>query len=580
MLNKKDSGTAVEAAGDAQKILEKCLDESKSFVFEAGAGSGKTYSLIEALKYLVDKKGLEFMSKGQHIACITYTERAVAEIEGRIDKNKCVHVSTIHAFSWNLIKPFQTDLISLIKSLNDKWTARSEGEEFTKVDYSQGYPYIKNGVAYLHHDDVIALTAIVLSKSKFRSVLASRFPVVLVDEYQDTNTDLVEAFKDYILSTNSKIILGFFGDHWQKIYAGCGLIEHENLVLIEKNSNFRSNQNVVDVLNAMRPSLQQSVSDDSRSGVTLLLHSNDWKGERRKGPHWAGDLPPEESDRYVNKIMAFLEREHGWDFNDIEETKILMLTQSVLAAKQGYPTIPTVFSRNEKFSKKEDPHISFLVDDLEVVIKLYHLKEYGKMMSLLKKRVDFTNPVKEKAEWAKFILELDELRSLGTVGEVIDFLIDSKKIGVPQSVLAKEMLLQHLSQGEETEERKKIEYLSLLRAVPYVEIIALTKYLNGYTPFSTNHGVKGEQYRDVLVVAGRGWNKFNFDKMIKWTAIPPPPDKVKGYEEGRNLFYVSCSRSKDNLVVFFSQLLSDESIDILKSWFGDSNVVSIDSIKS
>ena len=46
----------------------------------------------------------------------------------------------------------------------------------------------------------------------------------------------------------------FFGDAWQTIYdkSSCGLIESKNIVVIGKESNFRSQQVIVDVLNRIR----------------------------------------------------------------------------------------------------------------------------------------------------------------------------------------------------------------------------------------------------------------------------------------------------------------------------------------
>ena len=35
----------------------KHIEENKSFVLEAGAGSGKTYTLIQTLNYLIQNEG-------------------------------------------------------------------------------------------------------------------------------------------------------------------------------------------------------------------------------------------------------------------------------------------------------------------------------------------------------------------------------------------------------------------------------------------------------------------------------------------------------------------------------------------
>ena len=56
------------------------ISANSSFVLEAGAGSGKTSSLIETLRYVVAKHGQDLLSRGQRVACITYTNVAKEEM--------------------------------------------------------------------------------------------------------------------------------------------------------------------------------------------------------------------------------------------------------------------------------------------------------------------------------------------------------------------------------------------------------------------------------------------------------------------------------------------------------------------
>ncbi len=64
---------AEEAAQRALYSVFGCISERKSFRLEAGAGAGKTYSLIKALKFIIGKQGVELQRKSQKVACITYT---------------------------------------------------------------------------------------------------------------------------------------------------------------------------------------------------------------------------------------------------------------------------------------------------------------------------------------------------------------------------------------------------------------------------------------------------------------------------------------------------------------------------
>jgi len=85
------------------KVLET-LKAGKSFRLEAGAGAGKTYTLIKALKFLIDADGQRFLKANKRIACITYTNVAKDEIRSRTDNHPVIYAETIHAFCWELIK--------------------------------------------------------------------------------------------------------------------------------------------------------------------------------------------------------------------------------------------------------------------------------------------------------------------------------------------------------------------------------------------------------------------------------------------------------------------------------------------
>jgi DNA helicase II / ATP-dependent DNA helicase PcrA len=112
-----------------------------------------------------------------------------------------------------------------------------------------------------------------------------------------------------------------------------------------------------------------------------------------------------------------------------------------------------------------------------------------------------------------------------------------------------------------------------LRAVPYQQVIALSRFVDDHTPFSTKHGVKGAEFENVLVVAGRGWNHYNFNQLLEWLQSPAsvPADRT-GFERNRNLFYVALSRPKKRLAVLFTQRLSAVALAKLSALFGEGNV--------
>ena len=105
---------------------------------------------------------------------------------------------------------------------------------------------------YLYHNDVLHLFCKLLDNSKFRRIFAGKYPLILIDEYQDSNKKIVDKFIEYFISKNKGPQFGFFGDAWQTIYQSndaCGKIEHRNIKEIKKNTNFRCAPNIVYFLN-------------------------------------------------------------------------------------------------------------------------------------------------------------------------------------------------------------------------------------------------------------------------------------------------------------------------------------------
>lgn len=99
-----------------QQIIDQigqCIDDGFSWIFNAGAGSGKTYALVQSLKMLLDKKGPRFYIHGQKVLCITYTNAAADEIKERLGNTPLVLVSTIHERMWEIIGPYKDQLIKL-----------------------------------------------------------------------------------------------------------------------------------------------------------------------------------------------------------------------------------------------------------------------------------------------------------------------------------------------------------------------------------------------------------------------------------------------------------------------------------
>lgn len=556
----------------------RCLDEGRSFRLEAGAGAGKTYSLIKALQRLIEQRGAELLRSGQRIACITFTNAAKQEIEARTDRHPAVRSETIHGFCWSMLKDFQPLLRGALPVMEKRSAEFSAvgGIGTRRVEYDLGFFRIKDDVVTLQHDDVPALMVRLLENPKFRRVVTARCPVLFIDEYQDTDVAFMDAIKKGFLDRGEGPLIGFFGDHWQKIYGtGCGKLEHAAVEVIDKGANFRSASPVVSVLNAMRPALPQVVCDPTTPGEARVFHTNNWQGQRRTGPHWDGDTSPEAAHAYLGHMRALLALQ-GWNFA-ADKAKILMLTHNGLAGEQGYPNIPPIYTHNDGWLKKGDAHIKFLADNVEPACAAFLAGKYGQMFESFGAGRPLLRSHAEKVAWFETMTGLVHQRESGTIGDLIDYMLSREHLPIPDAVRDGERALAVGGSTPVEGEASAITRLRRLRGVAYSEMLALDRFLDGHTPFDTKHGVKGLEFENVLVVVGRGWNQYNFEQMLSWAGPgrSPPAAKAETFERNRNLFYVACSRPRKRLAVLFTQQLGADALATLGAWFGFDKVTAL-----
>src|SRR3546814_13772708 len=85
-----------------------------------------------------------------------------------------------------------------------------------------------NGV--LGHSDILKIgPTFIREQALMRRIVSRRYPVIFVDESQDTDPDFVAALRIVANETQNGFCVGFFGDPVQKIYMqGAGSIPIEN----------------------------------------------------------------------------------------------------------------------------------------------------------------------------------------------------------------------------------------------------------------------------------------------------------------------------------------------------------------
>ena len=543
----------------------KAVQKKCNFRVEAGAGSGKTYSLKKVIDWLRDNQSSNALDN-KKVACITYTNAAVDVIAERLGKDSFIVPSTIHTFAWNSIKQYQQSLLSSIEGLVN-FNSPIGLSEIKEVTYTLGHRYVKDNILYLGHDDVLTLFCLLLDNEKFRRLFSGRYSLILIDEYQDTYRPIIDKFLNYFIETNSGPRFGFFGDSWQTIYQSnnaCGYIKNtEQIEEIKKPANFRSAPKIVRFLNNIRPDLPQDSAIDGFEGEVSVVSCNDYEGERRKEVYFKDDLPIEEISDLLYGIESLLKRKAS----EGETVKILMITHKVLARQQGYNNLLDILG--DSFRNQEDSFLLFFMNIVEPIYGALKNQDAVAVSDILGSGRQLVLLKSDKFEWLRLFEQLREARSR-CVSDVVDVLLATSLIPCP-SEIERDVARYRKNPNDIYRNDKSLRQLFDLR---YSEFISAIGFLRPESIFSTEHGVKGEEYDNVVFVIGKGWNQYQFEKYLPmaYGKDSLSAKEMKSYERNRNLFYVCCSRPKKRLVLFVTIPLEGDFLNFLKSKISSENI--------
>ena len=530
--------------------IKECINENNNFILKGGAGSGKTYSLIQTINYIYEK------DPNSNIYCLTFTNTAVDEIKERT-QHKNLKVSTIHNFLWNSIKNYQKEINeSLVKLINQdskkntriKYKRKEEiGDGYfsgIEIKYKE-YKKIKKGV--ISHDEVLKISSHMFEEYPLLvKIIRGKLDYIFVDEYQDTDKKVVDILLNNLNPTDDKLTIGFFGDSMQSIYGNSiGDLEDYRdgnfLVKIPKNGNYRSSREVIDLINQIRNDGLKQVpkGEEIIDGGIKFLYSN------------------QEVDIASVKKHQFF---NNWSFENYEEVKELYLTHRLASKRGGFKKLFEAYKdssdlRVDYLLKKDEG--DKLTNFLHKIQNRIYLYETNQVNEFIRKTEYNINYVSDKRVLKESIEKLSNTKEK-TIEQVINF-ADEKGI-----VKKDDSLNSFIEKHKEDYNRiKEISYSEFRNAYMYKEDL---------TPFTTQHNTKGDEFKNVFVVLDNGgWYTYNFKYLFK--------GRVKGKESiinrTRKLFYVTCSRAKENLAVYY-QKPDQDVINQAREWFGDNNVIEID----
>ncbi len=277
-------------------------------------GSGKTRTIIAKLQRCIE----EVRDSPRRIACITFTNTGVNEIESRLrtygdgdDLDYC-EISTIHSFCLNyILRPYA----HLVPHLHKDWAVVTNDDDwFTaivaeltkkyrinnslvdrfdglqrhypdKLPPNSGLPDAAVAEFFERADadakvtlgDIVFFAAKLVSDHAFiASALASRFAWFIVDEFQDTTVAqallLLVIFRNgrsklFCVGDPNQCILGFAGGHPELMARFAELVKAKNDYQL--TGNFRSSTLIVDHAELLCPTVPKMIAVGEHKGFQI-----------------------------------------------------------------------------------------------------------------------------------------------------------------------------------------------------------------------------------------------------------------------------------------------------------------------
>ncbi|UCE35664.1 MAG: ATP-dependent helicase [Deltaproteobacteria bacterium] len=393
----------------------------------AGAGSGKTRTLVYRVAWLVEK-GVS----PQEILLLTFTRKAAKEMLERAAKlgdKRCAQVSggTFHSLAQRVLREEagrlgfsstftimdRSDMEEAVRALVHELDEERRSMRFPKsatiatilskaantektvgeimeTEYPQFFPTValierlhqlykaykrKNNL--MDYDDLILFFRLLLMENEdVRFALANRYKYIMVDEYQDTNTVQADIIR-YLGSAHQNVMV--VGDDSQSIYSFRGA-NFKNMFdfphnfpeakIIKLEENYRSTQPILTMTNALMDQASQKYTKclfTRREGIELP-YAMDTGTERDQAVYVCRTIEALLEEGQPLKDIAVLFRAGYHSF----ELELELTRRAIPYAKYG------------GFKFMESAHIKDVLAHLRIIVNKDDILSWGRLLRLLK----------------------------------------------------------------------------------------------------------------------------------------------------------------------------------------------------
>jgi len=570
----------------------------------AGAGSGKTTTIVSRLAYLIDTIGIP----ASNTLTLTFTNKAAKEMKERYLSMTSSNaypplLCTFHKFGLLFLK-FNIHLLNrannfvvidtddkkkIIKKINSEITTALIASEISRYKnslltpddaYKQAELFQYQEIAKVYEeyekyltennlvdfDDLIALTYKLLEAyPELAEQTSQKYQYIMVDEYQDTNELQFKLIQKLSQSHNNICVVG---DDDQSIYGWRGahvrnIIEFhedfEDTSVFKLEENYRSREPILKVANSLiehnRSRLGKKLISTRGDGEAIVtLNSNDESEEAKK---IALNIHKLLSAGIRAKDIAILYRVNALSRSIEEGLNRASIAYKLVGGLRFYDRaeikdlisyIRVITNHHDDFSFKRivnKPKRGLgkaTIDKIELasISKGLSIFEYIKTVSI------------------EELIAVVKKKNAGTLKEFI-FNIDSVTQSVQESsynfidILEDTFHLKNIYKGTQDAEDKNLnidEFYGLFRDfIKNNPIASLDEFLNELTLQSEQDQVEGESIYMMSIHAAKG---LEFDHLfvvgLEEGFLPLTGDGTD-LEEERRLGYVAFTRAKDTLTL-------------------------------
>lgn len=605
--------------------IELCLnlDDLKSFFLYAGAGSGKTRSLVNALQWIRDNYYQRLWLNGQRIGVITYTNAACDEIKERTSFDILIEVSTIHSFAWSLVGTYQTDIrnwlrenltaeiaqLSMEQAKGRAGTKASSEREasitnktnrLSEIDTIKRFQYSPTGDNRsrdaLSHEEVISMTvAFLTTKPALQNILINRYPILLIDESQDTKKGLMDALFDIQQKNQKTFCLGLFGDTMQRIYAD-GKVGLESTIPADwakpvKKMNHRCPGRVIQLLNKMRA---------ETDGVAQIGRSDKPEGHVRLFILSVSISKKSMIESKIASRMAEITGDSQWN----DDRKNLILEHHMAAKRLGFGDLFDPLYKVERLRTSlldgSLPSVNFFAKQILPFVEAVKSGDQFTAMTIIKKDSPFLDATILRAEKEQLQKITDAKNAAAALmvlwkngtepsfGDVLNSVYQSGLFEVPEmlKILASRSVNTSLPKEVNEIDPQRDEAVKAWDEVmptPFKQVAAYDRYVSGISTFDTHQGIKGREFPRVMVIIddedARGF-MFSYEKLfgVKEKSETDLKNESGGIEttidRTRRLLYVTCSRAENSLaiVIYTANPQKAKEHALSAGWFNEDEI--------